>query len=328
MPDTAICPDAIDVVYTWVDDTFPGYADLLGQYAASGHDRNPNRTRDNLEILRFSLRSLDRFAPFVRKVHLLTCRPQVPEWLDTEHPDVVVHHHDAVMDPAILPTFNSFAIVSHLAKLPGVSERFLYCEDDMLFLNDARLADFLSRDGRAKIFAKARLAPVHSELKTDTETPWNLGLATANAALDRAFSPHRRRFLAHGPRLIERAVFEEMCARFPDEIAATRTARFRAGDNVPPEYLYPHYLLETGRAVLADATDSRRMTGYASLENILPWTWYQLLRLDRQRPVTATLNDSFNKAPNPRVVAHVRKTLRGWFPQPSRFERADATLPV
>ena len=48
----------IDVVYTWVDDTFPGYAEELARHAGKPADRNPNRTRDNLDLLRYSLRSL------------------------------------------------------------------------------------------------------------------------------------------------------------------------------------------------------------------------------------------------------------------------------
>ncbi|SDU33675.1 stealth conserved region 3 domain-containing protein [Stappia sp. ES.058] len=317
-----IRPSEIDVVYTWVDDMFPGYAETLEQFATTRHDTNPNRTRDNLEMLRYSLRSLERHVPFVRRVHLLTCRPQVPEWLNTDHPDITVMHHDEIMAPEILPTFNSFAIISHLAKLPCVSEHFLYCEDDMLFLSKAHLSDFVQDDGRLRVFAKNRDAPVHAKTRPG-DSPWNLSLANANAALDRAFGPRRRKFLAHGPRLIERRSFEEMCNRFGHEIAATRASRFRGGDNVPPEYLYPHYLLETEEAVLASDAETRRVAGYASIDNFLPWTWLQLARLDRLRPVTATLNDNFNDRPNPRVVAHVRNRLNRWFPEPSRFERLD-----
>ncbi len=317
-----VSPTKIDVVYTWVDDTFPGYAETLREFATTRHDANPNRTRDNLEMLRYSLRSLERHAPFVRRVHLLTCRPQVPDWLNAEHPDISVVHHDEIMAPSVLPTFNSFAIISHLGKMAGVSERFLYCEDDTLFLSRARLPDFLRDDGHTRVFAKNRDAPVHARTKPD-DSPWNLSLANANAALDRAFTPHPRRFLAHGPRLIERQSFEEMCDRFPEEIAATRASRFRGGDNVPPEYLYPQYLLEKGAGVLASDAETRRMAGYASIDNFLPWTWLQLARLDRLRPVTATLNDNFNNRPNPRVVAHVRNRLKQWFPEPSRFEHPD-----
>ena len=76
----------IDVVYTWVDDQWPGYRELLSQYAEVKRDSDPSRTRDNLETLRFSLRSLQRYAPWVNRVFLLTCRPQVPSWLNTAHP--------------------------------------------------------------------------------------------------------------------------------------------------------------------------------------------------------------------------------------------------
>lgn len=311
----------MDAVYTWVDDTFPGYAETLREYASDKRDLNPNRTRDNLDLLKYSLRSLEKNAPFVRRVHLLTCRPQVPDWLNADHPDLRLVHHDAVMDPAILPTFNSFAIVSHLAKLPELSGRFLYFEDDMLAFTPFQPEDFVNADGLPRIFAKDHDAPVHERLNPETESPWNLALATANAALDRSYSKKRRKFLAHGPRLIDRALFEEMCATFPAEIEATRGSRFRANGNVPPEYLYPQFLLETKRAELATAAQTRRMTGYASLENILPWTWFQLTRLERRRPATVTLNDSFNNRPNPRVVAYVRRTLERWFPAPSRFEK-------
>ena len=70
--------EPIDIVYTWVDDSFPGYLDELNRYTDTAHDTNPNRTRDNLDVIRYSLRSVARHAPWVRRIYLLTCRPQVP----------------------------------------------------------------------------------------------------------------------------------------------------------------------------------------------------------------------------------------------------------
>ncbi|MAA98216.1 MAG: hypothetical protein CMN86_07950 [Stappia sp.] len=315
--------DPIDVVYTWVDDSFAGYSDTLQAHADDPRDASPNRTRDNLETLRYSLRSLERFAPFVRRVHLLTCRPQVPAWLDTARDDIRVVHHDEIMDPAILPTFSSFAIVSHLSKLPDLSERFLYFEDDMLAFAPLKAADFMTSDGRARMFMRRKHAPVRDKVDPGRSSPWDLALATANEALDRAHGKERRNYLAHGPILIDRAVFDDMLETFPREIDATRRARFRADGTIPPEYVYPQHALKTGRAERASLAEVHRMAGYASLENILPWTVFQLRRLEWRKPCTITLNDSFGTAPNPRVVAHVRKTLEKWFPTPSRFERRD-----
>ena len=134
----------IDVVYTWVDDGFPGYLELLGDHAETPHDRNPNRTRDNLELLRFSLRSLSRYAPWVGRVYLVTCRPQLPAWLDPEASNLTIVHHDQIIDAEVLPTFNSFAILSHLYRIEGLSDRFLYFEDDMLLGNRTLPSDFIA----------------------------------------------------------------------------------------------------------------------------------------------------------------------------------------
>lgn len=311
----------LDVVYTWVDDSFDGYSDSLMAHAQDNRDANPNRTRDNLETLRYSLRSLERFAPFVRNVYILSCRPQVPDWLDTSRLDIRIVHHDEVIEERFLPTFSSFSIVSHLARLPGLSERFLYFEDDMLAFAPLSLSDFFTPEGRPRVLFESKRTPIKADLSPAIASPWNLALATANAMLDRVHGAAPRRYLAHGPLAIDREGFEAMLSAYPEEILATRRARFRGNGTVPPEYVYPHHAVLTGAGEAAPPAEVKRLTGYVSLENILPWTWLQLRRLEWQHPATITLNDSFGDRPNPRVVALVKKTLERWFPTPSRFEK-------
>jgi len=314
----------IDVVYTWVDDSLPGYKDLLLAHASNPRDANPNRTRDNLDLLKYSLRSLDRYASFVRRIYVLTCRPQVPAWLDTAHPRLRIVHHDEIMPAAILPTFNSFAVVSHLHLLPGLTERFLYLEDDMLIAAPLALSNLCAEDGRPLVWTRRQRTPTRARLDPARSSPWNLALATANAALARELGTARHAYIIHGPRLIDRRSYQAMVDRFPREFAATRASRFRADGNVPGEYLYPHYLLALGQAVAASRAESRWMEGYASLENFAHWTWAQLAFLEWRRPRTITLNDSFGDCPNPRVVRLVRSRLERWLPAPSAYEKGAA----
>lgn len=319
--------EPIDAVYTWVDDTFPGYAEELRRHAGDGRDLNPNRTRDNLDLIRYSLRSLAKNAPFVRNIYILSCRPQVPHWLDTGHERIRLVHHDQVMAKDILPVFNSFAIVSHLHLLPGLSDRFLYIEDDMLMAKPLAASDFMDAEGRPLVLIKyERRTRRRDELDPAKASGWNLALATAEEALDREFGHRRRHHIIHGPRMIDRALFAEMIERFAPEFEVTRRSRFRANGNVPPEYLYPHFLLESGRGVEAGRELSRRMEGFASIENYLPWTWAQMKLLERRGPLTITLNDSFGSRPNPRVVRYMRARLERWFPEPSPFELPSARL--
>ena len=313
--------EPMDLVYTWVDDSFLGYRELLNQYVADKRDTNPNRTRDNLDLIRFSMRSVAQNLPGIRKIFLLSCRPQVPAWLDADHPMIEVVHHDQIMDAGILPTFSSFGIVSHLHRLPGLSRRFLYFEDDMLAMSPDLLGHLQAADGRPVVNLGRHWITPRAKLNPETSSPWNLALSNIDIALSREFEDGPRRHIIHGPQLIDRDVMAEAEARYADLFAVTRANRFRSGDAIPPEVFVPHYALATGQAVRASDAAARRVEGYASIENFLPLTWWQLKRLERRKPLSITLNDSFGDRPNPRVVGLVRDHLNRWFPTPAPFER-------
>src|SRR5690606_31158265 len=128
MPDS---DSAIDVVYTWVDGTRAEYLSQLGRHAQGARDLTPERYRDADDCLRHSLRSLELHAPWVRTVYLVTCRPQVPAWLRLDHPRLRIVHHDEIMTPDYAqPTFNSNVIETALHRIPGISKRFVYFNDD------------------------------------------------------------------------------------------------------------------------------------------------------------------------------------------------------
>lgn len=315
--------EAIDVVITWVDDRTPGYREMLKAHARAVPDLDPARTRDTLETLRYGLRSLERHAPWVNRVFLFTCRPQVPEWLDTAHPRLAVIHHDEVIPAGLLPTFNSFAIISHLHLIPGLSDRFLYLEDDMLLLKDVTLADFVSADGRPLVFEQEGATPRHETIRNPaTERPWNLALAEANRLLDEAYGQSRRGYVNHVPLLIDKAAWRAMTERFPAAFDATRRARFRAAGNVPPEYLYPQLMLAEGRAVRAGAQCRRESCGYVPLEDVWPVTALALWRVRRSTPKWVTLNDNFGARPSRVSQRLARGFLDDACPQASAFERA------
>ncbi|WP_421693106.1 hypothetical protein [Aestuariivirga sp.] len=313
----------VDVVITWVDDRSPGYHDQLKAHAAATVDLDPSRTRDNLDILRFGLRSLERHAPWVNRVYLLTCRPQVPQWLAAGHPRMTVVHHDDIMPAKMLPTFNSFAIISHMHLIPGLSENFIYLEDDMLFFRDVSRSDFIDQSGRPIVFERGKLTPRYETIRNlQTERPWNLALAESNRLLDEAYGPAQRRYVNHVPLWIARSAWQGMIDHFPAAFDATRKSRFRAAGNVAPEYLYPQLLLAEGRGVRADEQRLRESCGYVPLEDFWPVTAFGFWRIARRRPKWVTLNDNFGQHPNGVTERLARRFLSSAQPQPSRFERA------
>jgi hypothetical protein len=76
------------------------------------------------------MRAIYMHAPWVRFIYLVTAS-QLPNWLNASHPRVRIVNHAALFpDPTHLPTFNSLAIESVLHRIPGLSEYFLYFNND------------------------------------------------------------------------------------------------------------------------------------------------------------------------------------------------------
>ncbi len=311
--------DSVDVVLTWVDDRWPGYMDDLTRFHADPRDLNPNRTRDNLGLLRYGLRSLEMYLPNLRRVYLLTQRPQVPDWLDTGRDDIRVVHHDEIIAPDYLPTFNSFSIVSHMHLLPGLGERVIYLEDDMMLASPMAGASCFDADGQPYSFVEAGKLPRWAEVDRGKDSPWNLALAHTAEVLDTRYGRQEWKRLHHGPLPFLRDQYGEVMERYGAEIAATRAERFRSGACVAPEVLFTLDMMARGLQAPAPKM-TPPMKGYASLENIWLATAVQLAWLGRRGSQTLCLNDSFGERPNPRVERLVLRWLDRRFPKKSRFE--------
>lgn len=298
-------PAIYDVAYTWVDGMRPDYQALLGQHSPKSRDLNPERFRDSFTLLRYSLRSIERHAPWVRNVYLFTLRPQVPEWIRRDHPRLRVVHHDEVMpDDGTLPTFNSNVIDSYLHALPGISERFLYLNDDYLLGSAVTPGDFVAPDGRMRVFGTLVGETIRSRIREGQVL--SLGL------------------LEHGPILVDRMRWAAAMDCAPREIAALRRHRFRQQDEVRPERLYRWYLLRNCRDE-AFAEPFWRYVPNSAFHKIKPGVSRQRASLDRilrRRPKFICLNDDLGDPPDPDVVAEVRAFLENLLPGPSSFEAA------
>ncbi len=80
------------------------------------------------------------YAPWVRHVYLVTDR-QVPSWLAPSDRITVVDHSEIYRDPSVLPIFNSSAIITQLHHIEGLSEHYLYLNDDIFFGADVTPAE-------------------------------------------------------------------------------------------------------------------------------------------------------------------------------------------
>ncbi|XP_072171737.1 N-acetylglucosamine-1-phosphotransferase subunits alpha/beta-like [Diadema setosum] len=124
---------------------------LEHEEAKPDEDYAPNRFEDN-EELRYSLRSLERHAPWIRRVYIVT-NGQIPSWLNLDNPRLVLVSHDEIFqNKTHLPTFSSPAIESHIHRIPGLSRKFVYLNDDTMFGKDIWPDDFYTHASGQKVY--------------------------------------------------------------------------------------------------------------------------------------------------------------------------------
>lgn len=127
--------EGIDFILPWVDNEDPQWQESLRKWlpADSGaFDASAARYR-NWHLLRFWFRGVEKYAPWVRKVHLVTCG-QKPHCLNYDHPKLHFVNHEDYLPADALPVFSSNPIEINLHKIEGLAENFVYFNDDIFFV--------------------------------------------------------------------------------------------------------------------------------------------------------------------------------------------------
>lgn len=312
--------EPIDVVYTWVDGADPEWnrrrAEALG--APNGVTMTPAADHEarfrSHDELRYSLRSLETYAPWVRRIHIVTAG-QVPYWLDTSHPRVnLVFHEDIFPDPAMLPVFNSHAIEACLHRIPGLAEQYLYLNDDMFFGRRVRPEQFFHGNGLAKFFLSSAVTDPGPRQPTD-DAVTSAGKNNRELIAE-VFGRSTTAIFQHTPHPQLRSVVWEMERTHPELFRQVAASRFRHPDDLSiPSALFHYYAYALGRAV-------PDRISYLYLDLGHPRVVSRLRRLLRERNVDVfCLNDTpdftGDRAGGRQLVT---RFLARYYPLPSSFE--------
>lgn len=125
--------------------------------------RDPMRAPDGRDELYYSVHAVTKFCPWLERVWIVTVRGHRPRWLGLGDGDgraaasavvngvlVTVVHHDRVLDPKCTPgpTFNSFAIESHIPHIAQLAEHFIMFNDDFFVGRPMHKSDFFTAKGQ------------------------------------------------------------------------------------------------------------------------------------------------------------------------------------
>lgn len=153
----------IDFVITWVDGNDPNWQKEFKSLTGAVGDNRDERFRD-MGTLRYWFRGVEKFAPWVNKIYFVTCG-QRPEWLNTACEKLICVDHKDFIPAEYLPTFSSQAIEANLHRIEGLSEYFVYFNDDMFLTGPTDPEDFfykgLPRDSAVIDFSSPRKEPLN-----------------------------------------------------------------------------------------------------------------------------------------------------------------------
>lgn len=310
----------IDVVFSWVDGSSADYqkarAEQMAGVVVGEGDDSVARFRQ-IDELKYALRSIYLFAPWVRRIFIASDSPP-PAWLQ-HHPKVTfVPAEKHFADPHVLPTHNSHAVESQLQHIPGLAEHFLYSNDDMFFGRTVSPDLFFSPGGITK-FVEARTRIGLGD--TDPTRSGHENAARVNReVLHARFGKVTTRHLEHCAAPLRVSVLSEMEREFPEEFRRTAAARFRSATDISvTNSFYHYYALMTGRAV------EQRQAKVKYIETTLKSAVPALERLLRKRDQDMfCLNDGSNpELSDAERTRAVLNFLNRYFPFPAPWEKEE-----
>lgn len=135
----------IDFVIPWVDGSDVSWNNEKSLYSPRElNDGTEVRYRD-LDNLKYWFRGVETYAPWVNKIYFITWG-HLPQWLNLSHPKLIIVNHQDFIPEKYLPTFSSHVIELFLHRIKGLSEKFVYFNDDIFIVNKTTEEDFFKND--------------------------------------------------------------------------------------------------------------------------------------------------------------------------------------
>ncbi len=310
--------DKVDVVYTWVDGSDPNWSRAFQKTKydykkpvvkdAQGLDRFRNR-----DELKYSLRSIYRFAPFVNHIYIVTFS-QRPSWLK-EHPMIsVVDHTEIFLDGKDLPTFNSQAIEANLHRIHGLSECYIYFNDDVFLGRPVSKRSFFSKSGKPKLFLAPWISP--DGPVTYDDPAFVASWKNTNALLNRFFGARARFALEHAPFAFRRSLQKDVEACMPLLFKNVSSHKFRSPDDVVLTAGFSQYLLAHFRLVYPSKIDAI----VVGLKDALEENRKALQIIKKKKPTTFCIEDAMTEETREQNEL-LEKFFEGYFPEKAPWEK-------
>ena len=298
---------AVDYVITYVDGSDKEWVKEFNEYTESKIIPSESERFRSWDNLKYNLRCVYEYLPFIRNVYLVVSgESQVPDWVDRTNVKVI--YHEDIIPKKFLPVFCSTTIEMFLGFIPGLSETFLYANDDTFVLKKCTAEDFFI-EGKPVLNLAASNNTYNRTSQYELQLNNSLKLAKKASGKD---TPYRKVMPKHSINALTVSSYKNVWASCKSDIEKQCT-RFR-GDDSYNQYLFSFYDWLNSNSIRNTALSSR----YISFNFISEMDIATLLKRCTSKLIC--LNDSgvgnFEKYKN-----KINQTFEEMLPTPSKYEK-------
>lgn len=284
----------IDVVITWVNNNDPIWASKLNYYKNQeqyniSHLAIDKARFENHGELYYVLKSIDLYIPWVNSIFIVT-DSQVPEFHLSDK--VVIIDHKQIISEEYLPTFNSHVIEAHLHNIPGLSENFIYFNDDVFLARKLPKTHFLSGNNLSSLFLNRK--NLDDMLQKGIKTPTLSASLNCRKLLLKTYKKRINNPLVHTYIPLKKSYFQLVWSLFENEIMEFLPNRFRNDKDLNlATFLVPWIMFINGQSKL-----SRDICYYFNIRSQSASYYYNILNNQKIRnllPHSFCANDFVSK---------------------------------
>ena len=138
----------IDFVLLWVNGNDPEWRKQRNYYASKYYSNNNYGNEEERfrewDQLKYWFRGVDKNAPWVNRIHFVTCG-HLPDWLNLTHPKIHIVKHEDIIPNEYLPVFSSRPVELCIRNIDGLAEQFVYFNDDVFMLTPVKESMFFNQ---------------------------------------------------------------------------------------------------------------------------------------------------------------------------------------
>eukprot|EP01126_Amoeba_proteus_P032174 TRINITY_DN3142_c0_g1_i1.p1 TRINITY_DN3142_c0_g1~~TRINITY_DN3142_c0_g1_i1.p1 ORF type:complete len:578 (-),score=75.79 TRINITY_DN3142_c0_g1_i1:135-1868(-) len=338
----------ISIVYTWVNGSEAVYRKQKAQTLRI--PKVTSRDRNNNELL-YSLRALQRAIPWHKgMIYLVSPKNHVPNWIRTDHPRLRIVNQDTIVPKKFQPTFNTNCIESWLHRIPNITNKFIYMNDEF-YMYGAYIhpSAFFTPEGYPRLYQSlAMFAGCNDDqsIRQESESRWvnhscwwmrtpynsirKAGL-TASQLMDALYGRRFRYYPRHAPYVFSIDALKMVRETFPSAYLNTCRHKMRSGTDVSTTFMHHQFLIEnfeifrnsSGKVskfgyCLAGVQESFTEAVLIMLGNTVDMNAQNFRKLlDVVQPFFFTLNDDFSLD---EVAVQMKTFLQDIFPTKSFAE--------